>query len=97
MKYKIVWIESHDPMNWGKTWEQGRVNLLNFFPNSEITHVTNESGWLNIKCTDYFEANSIEQAKKIAKAYEVGTSEVFAVFEIKEKMVFTEQDIESEG
>ncbi len=96
MKYKIVWIESHDPMNWGKTWEQGHTNILNSLPNPEIERIDSKDGWLDVRGTDYFEANNLKQAKKITQAYEVGTSGVFAVFDIKDKMVFTEQDIESE-
>ena len=68
MKYKIIWIETHNPLNWGNTWEQGHDNILNSLPNAQINHIDNKDGWIDVKCTSYFEANNLEQAKKIAQA-----------------------------
>ena len=95
MKYKIIWIESHDPIYYGKTWEEGKEILLRSLPNAEVTSISPDDYILDIECKEYFKAKTIIQAKLIARDYFVkGETGVFAVFDSKGKMVFTEQDLE---
>jgi len=88
MKYKIVWIETFDPKKWGNNWNQGHDNILATHPNPEIINIDDETGYMTVKCTDYFEANNSEQAKIM---YDIGKNILFAIYEIKEQLVFEDK------
>ena len=94
MKFRIYWLEYHDPMNWGETEEEGIKNMYDLLPAKDIHLDPNENdGWVECECEDTFEANSIEEAKKIANEYDCGSSSVFSVFDEKGEVVFTEEDL----
>ena len=96
MKFRICWTESHNPYNWGDTYEEGRKNILNNFPNATISEfwtAFNNDHWLDLDCWETFEANSIEEAKKyVEENYE---AEVFDVWQEPNYTdpVFTEEDL----
>jgi len=101
MKFKIIWLECHNPDNWADDniedmearEKNGIQSMLDSLPNAEHTGTDNE-GWVEIECADYFEADNIEEAKKKAEEYDVGSSGVFIVRDEKGNIVFDEGDLE---
>ena len=94
MKFRIYWLEYHDPMNWGETEEEGIKNICDSLPTKAWQYDPNEAdGWIEVECEDTFEANSIEEAKKIANDYDCGCDRIFAVFDENDKLVFTEEGL----
>ena len=78
--------------------QNGIKNIMSYLPpKSTWQYDPNENdGWIECQCRDFFEAKSIEEAKKIASEYECGDSDIFTVFDEKRKRVFTEEDLEKE-
>jgi len=94
MKFKIYWTEYHNPMNWGDTEEEGIKNIIEALPTKSWQYDPMENdGWIQVECEDIFEADNIEQAKKIASEYDIA-SDVFTVFDEEGKRLFTEEDLE---
>ena len=94
MKFKIYWLEYHNPNNWGKTEEEGIKNICDSLPTKSWQYDPNENdGWIEVECEDIFEAKDIEEAKKKTYEYDIPT-EVFTVFDDKGKILFTEEDVE---
>ena len=92
--YKIMWLEYHNPINWGKTEEAGIKNLKAILPTKKVYLDPNESdGWVVCECEDTFKAKNLKEAKRKASEYDVGDSGVFSVFH-KGKTIFTEEDFD---
>ena len=76
---------------------QGIKNICDSLPTKSWQYDPNEDdGWIKVSCEDTFEANSIEEAKKIAGEYDCGVNGVFSVFDDKGKLIFTEEDLEND-
>lgn len=97
MKFKICWTESHNPYNWGDTYEEGKKNILNSFPNAKISKFWtnfNNDEWIDLDCSENFEEKNIKEAKKlVTKNYEL---EIFDVHDEKNNLLFTEEDLYNE-
>lgn len=94
MKFKIHWIEWHNPYNWSDNndYEEGIKNILDSLPNSSHTCSDND-GWIEVECFDIFEADNIETAKDKAKEYDCGCEGIFTVTDLKGNRLFTEEDL----
>ena len=107
MKFRIYWLEYHDPMNWvdwevceklseinEKIEQNGIKNITESLPTKSWQYDPNENdGWIEVSCEDTFEANSIEEAKKyVEENYDI---EVFSVWQETNYTdpVFTEEDL----
>ena len=94
MKFKVIWIESHNPYNWGDTYKKGKQNILNSFPNPHIIDLGNNDEWVDIECWDNFEADNIEKAYKyVIDNYEI-PNDVFSIHDENGNCVATEEGVE---
>lgn len=86
-KFKIRWIESHNPDNWD---EEDRKNGIKKILDSHpyIEHWFDDEGWLDGTCESTIEAHSIKEAMK--KAFDEFECEVFDVFDENGKLVGNE-------
>ena len=98
MKFKIHWIEWHNPYNWAddnisedKVKENGIKNILDNLPNSKHT-ASDDDGWVEIECYNTFESDDITRAKIKAHEYECGDNNIFTVTDEKDNRLFTEED-----
>ena len=94
-KYKVFWLEYHNPLNWGETEKEGVKNICDSLPTKSWGYDPNEDdGWIEVSCLDKFEANNIEEALKyVEENYEIQTG-VFSIFDEEGKIVATEEGIE---
>lgn len=95
MRFKIYWIEYHNPANWGDTEEEGIKNIIDNLPTKHWQYDPCENDdWIEVECEDFFEADNIEEAKDyVQDEYDIQT-EVFTVFNAKTgKQLFTEEDL----
>ncbi len=89
-KYKIQWIEAHDPHNWGDgDIEKGKKAILESHP--YIEHHIDSDGWLDGTCEDTFNADSPEEALEKAQEYE--TEGVFSLLDETGKQIGTEEGL----
>jgi len=96
-KYHIYWFEYHNPLNWGKTEQEGITNIMSHFsPESKWDYDGND-GWIEVQVVDTFEAKDFKEAKRIVSSnYECGSEGVFSVFDKYNERIFTEEDLEEE-
>ena len=94
MKFKICWLEYHICET-----DEEMQEKLDMLPSD--TRITGTNPYndeaVEFECIDYFEADSIEEAKEYVKEeYNVPNDdfEVFAVFDEQGEVVFTEEDLE---
>jgi len=90
MKYTIYWLEFHicDDEQDVKEW----LEMLP--PNTKCEGDVWGDGAYEFECQDTFEADSIEEAKKLASEYECGQEGIFNVLDEAGKKVFDENDLE---
>jgi hypothetical protein len=88
MKYKIYWIEWHNPANWEslKKMEEDYGGIVTG---------SDDEGWVELECFREFEANTIEEAKNKALDLCESDTGVFVVKDEQGNTVFTEEDIEN--
>lgn len=98
MKFKISWIEWHNPYNRAdddireERYKNGVRDILESLPNS--THTGgDEDDNIEVECFDIFEAENIEEAKIKTKEYECGENNIFVVSDEKGNRIFTEEDV----
>ncbi len=94
-KYRVMWYEYHDPLNWGETREEGIKNLYESLPTKDIHPDPNEDdGWVECVCIDEFEAVNIEQALEyVRENYDI-PNDVFSIFDEEDYIVATEEGLE---
>lgn len=85
MKFKIMWLEWHNPDNW-----DGEENIKKAL-DCKITSVSSDDGWVECEIIREFEADCIEEAKKKTADYDIPEG-VFSVMQ-DGKVIFTEEDI----
>ena len=93
--FKIRWLESHDPSNWGELktgkidLEKGKRRILDSYP--YIEHWIDDDGWLEGTCEDTIQAEDIEEAK--TKAFDEFECEVFDILDENGNLVGTEDGV----
>ena len=91
-KYKLIWFEYHNPLNWGKTEKAGIKEMKKLLPAKDIHLDPYENdGWVECECE--LSAKTLRQAIKLAEEQE--GAEVFSILK-DGKVVFTEEDLEKE-
>ena len=66
-KFKILWIEHHNPLNWGDTEEEGIKAIKDYLPEGSDVHrdpIEQGDGWVECECEDYFEVKDIKEVKR---------------------------------
>ena len=94
MKFKVGWIESHNPYNWGDTYEEGVKNIFDSLPpDTKQIDLGNNDEWLDLECWDNFEANNIEEAYQyVLDNYEI-PDDVFSIHDENGNCVATEEGV----
>lgn len=97
MKVKLLWYRDTDPFNWGDTEAKGIKNIKESLPNAKIMG-TWKDGYVDVECFSILEVKTLEE---LIEAIENETSlydvEVFGVFDMKGKQLFTEQEMYERG
>ena len=95
MKYKVFWLEYHNPFNWGETEKEGIKNICDSLPTKSWRYDPNENdGWIEVSCLDEFKAKNPEQARQyVFDNYDI-QSEVFSIFDKEGYIVATEEGLE---
>ena len=93
MDFKIRWLESHNPSNWGINMvgekpdrEKGIKNILDSYP--YVKHWFADDGWLEGSCEATIVADDVVDAKE--KACNEFECEVFDIFDEKGVLVGNE-------
>ncbi len=109
MKYKLYYIECHNPYNHlneeiipetDQTREIDKEGIENIIKEYEAMGakakcIGIDSGdWGEFEITHEFEANNIEEAKKIAGDLYDGSADIFNVYDETGKRVLTEEGID---
>jgi len=93
MKYKIRWLEIHNPENWAEDHnydvETGKKNILASYP--YVEHWIADDGWLEGTCEEIIEAESIAEAKE--KAFDYFECEVFDIYDEDGNLVANEDGV----
>ena len=94
-KYKVGWIESHNPLNWGDTYEKGVKNIFDSLPpDTHEIAIGNNDEWLDLECWDNFEAENDEKAyRHVVNNYEM-QSGVFSIQDENGICIATEEGVE---
>jgi len=107
MKYKLYFIECHNPFNRFDYDEdidisdedlrnEGIKRIIEEYNdwgyNARHSADSNDDEWAEFEITIEFEAKNIEEAKNMASELYSGSADVFTVFDEEGKEVFTEED-----
>lgn len=89
--YKIIWIECHNPLNWGDgNYKRGIKNLKDSLPIKKLYVDPNENdGWVICECE--LKENSLRRAKALVEE-QVG-AEIFSILNKNGKVIATEEDL----
>lgn len=93
-KYKVGWIESHNPRNWGDTYKKGMGNILTQLPpDTKEINLGNHDEWVDLECWDNFETDTNEKAYQyVLDNYDI-PNDVFSILDETGRSIATEEGI----
>jgi hypothetical protein len=96
--YKVGWIESHNPYNWGDgDYEKGVKEIFDSLPpDTKKIDLGNDDEWLDLECWDNFEANNDREAYQYVLDNYQMPNEVFSIYDETGKMIATEEGLHKE-